>query len=198
LRERKCGGRVAAYDGSMVAAIVAVAADGDRPVTERLIIEVAPVERLAEAVAVLGLQAPLVLGLPPGGLLMALRVARALNAPLDMLLPRPVDRPAPPDPGIVWPLLAGRTAVIVDDGHADPREWHAALASLRPLRPDCLAIVVPALTEAIEQALATEYEHLFGRPAHPAGQAGGSVKALPAPAARSAGQGRHPDHRAAA
>jgi predicted phosphoribosyltransferase len=183
--------------GSMVAAIVAVAADGDRPVTERLIIEVTPVERLAEAVALLGLHAPLVLGLPPGGLPMALRVARALNAPLDMLLPRPVDMPLPAGPGIVWPQLAGRSAVIVDDGHADPLEWHAALASLRPLRPDCLAIVVPALTESIEQALATEYEHLFGRHAHPAGQAGG-IKALPAPAARSAGQGRHPDHRAAA
>jgi predicted phosphoribosyltransferase len=86
----------------------------------------------------------------------------------------------------------------VDDGNADPLEWHAALASLRPLRPDCLAIVVPALNEAIERALATEYEHLFGRDAHAASEAGGRIKALPAPAARSAGQGRHPDHRAAA
>ena len=177
---------------SMAAAIVAVGADGDKPVTERLIIEVAPVERLAEAVARLGLHAPLVLGLPPGGLLMALRVARALQAPLDMLLPRPADMPAPAGPGVAWPVLAGRSAVIVDDGHADPLEWHAALASLRPLRPDCLAIVVPELSEAIERALATEYEHLFGRHAPPAG------KTLPVPVARTPGHGRSVEQRAVA
>ena len=85
--------------------------------TRRLIIEVAPVERLAEAVALLGLHEPVVLGLPPGGLLTASRVARALQAPLDMLLPRHADAPARPDHGIVWPALAGRSAVIVDDGH---------------------------------------------------------------------------------
>jgi hypothetical protein len=196
LRKRKWRKRDAAYDGFNSGRDPA--ADGDKPVTERLIIEVAPVERLAEAVALLGLRSPLVLGLPPNGLLMALRVARALQAPLDMLLPRPVDMPAPVEPGIVWPVLAGRSAVIVDDGNADPLEWHAALASLRPLRPDCLAIVVPALNEAIERALATEYEHLFGRDPHPAGEAGGRIKALPAPAARGAGHGRHLEHLAVA
>lgn len=135
------------------------------PVTGRLLIEVAPVDRLAEAVARLGLHRPVVLGLPPGGLLTASRVARALQVPLDMLLPRHADAPIRIEPGIVWPALSGRSAVIVDDGHADPLDWHAALASLRPLQPDCLAIVVPALSEAIERALASEYEHLFGRPA---------------------------------
>lgn len=131
--------------------------------TGRLIIEVVPVDRQAEAVAHMGLPAPLVLGLPPGGLLTALRVARALQAPLDMLLPCHVDSPARARRGIAWPALAGRSAVIVDDGSADPLDWHAALALLRPLRPDCLAIVVPEFSPAIERALCNEYEHLFGR-----------------------------------
>lgn len=134
-------------------------------VNHRLIVEVAPVEGLVDAVARLGLHRPIVMGLPPGGLFTAWRVARALELPLDMLLPRRDDEPLRNDEAVVWPALAGRSAVIVDDGGADPLDWHAALASLRPLRPDCLAIVVPALSEAIERALANEYEHLFGRPA---------------------------------
>ncbi len=133
--------------------------------TERLIIEVSPVEQLAEAVARLRLHAPIVLGLPPGGLLTAWRVARALHAPMDMLLWRHAEAPDPRERGMAWPALAGRSAVIVDDGHADPLDWHAALASLRLLQPDCLAIVVPELSEAIKRALANEYEHLFGREA---------------------------------
>ena len=161
---------------------------GDKSMTQRLIIEVAPVERLVDAVAGLGLHEPIVLGLPPGGLFTALRVARALHLPLDMLLPRHDDAPIRVERGIVWPALAGRSAVIVDDGHADPLEWHAALASLRPLRPDCLAIVVPELSEAIQQALANEYEHLFGRSAAAAAEA---VAALPGPApARRAREAR--------
>jgi predicted phosphoribosyltransferase len=134
-------------------------------VNQRLIVEVAPVDGLVDAVARLGLHQPIVMGLPPGGLFTALRVARALQLPLDMLLPRRDDAPPRADQGAAWPALAGRSAVIVDDGGADPLEWHAALASLRPLRPDCLAIVVPEMSEAIERALANEYEHLFGRPA---------------------------------
>lgn len=132
---------------------------------QRLIVEVAPVDGLVDAVARLGLHQPIVMGLPPGGLFTALRVARALQLPLDMLLPRRDDAPPRADQGAAWPALAGRSAVIVDDGGADPLDWHAALASLRPLRPDCLAIVVPEMSEAIERALANEYEHLFGRPA---------------------------------
>ena len=133
--------------------------------TGRLIIQVAPVEQLAEAVARLRLHQPLILGLPPGGLLTASRVAQALQAPLDMLLPRHAGQSMHVAPAIAWPALAGRSAVIVDDGHADPLDWHAALVSLRLLQPDCVAIVVPAVNEAIERALANEYEHLFGRAA---------------------------------
>ena len=156
--------------------------------TQRLIIEVAPVERLVEAVAGLRLHDPIVLGLPPGGLFTALRVARALQLPLDMLLPRHDDEPIRIDRGIAWPALAGRSAVIVDDGHAEPLDWHAALASLRPLRPDCLAIVVPELSEAIQQALANEYEHLFGRSRSPGADAAAAARA-PAPT-RGEPQGR--------
>ena len=83
--------------------------------TQRLIIEVAPVERLVEAVAGLRLHDPIVLGLPPGGLFTALRVARALQLPLDMLLPRHDDEPIRIDRGLAWPALAGRSAVPSGD-----------------------------------------------------------------------------------
>lgn len=95
-----------------------------------------------------------------------------------MLLPRHDDMPIRIDRGMAWPALAGRSAVIVDDGHAEPLDWHAALASLRALRPDCLAIVVPELSGAIQRALANEYEHLFGRPAAPADPARAAPPAL--------------------
>jgi len=50
-------------------------------------------ERLAEALAPLGLPAPVVLALPRGGVPIALPVAEKLNAPLDLLLVRKIGMP---------------------------------------------------------------------------------------------------------
>jgi putative phosphoribosyl transferase len=50
-------------------------------------------EQLASAVLALGLRAPVVLGLPRGGVPVAAEVARALDAPLDVLLVRKLGSP---------------------------------------------------------------------------------------------------------
>jgi putative phosphoribosyl transferase len=50
-------------------------------------------EQLANAVLALGLGAPVVLGLPRGGVPVAAEVARALRAPLDVLLVRKLGTP---------------------------------------------------------------------------------------------------------
>ncbi len=54
-------------------------------------------ERLAEAVAALGLAEPVVLALPRGGVPVALPVARRLGAPLDILLVRKIGLPGNPE-----------------------------------------------------------------------------------------------------
>src|SRR5687767_8621353 len=49
--------------------------------------------QLAKAIAVLNLDSPLVLALPRGGVPVAFEVARALQAPLDLLLVRKIGAP---------------------------------------------------------------------------------------------------------
>jgi putative phosphoribosyl transferase len=53
--------------------------------------------RLAEAVTALDLQRPVVLGLPRGGLPVAEPIARALGAPLDVLVVRKLGLPRQPE-----------------------------------------------------------------------------------------------------
>lgn len=53
--------------------------------------------RLADALAGLDLPDPVVLALPRGGVPVALPVARALNAPLDLLLVRKIGTPGNPE-----------------------------------------------------------------------------------------------------
>ena len=52
---------------------------------------------LAEALAPLGLEAPLVLGLPRGGVVVADEVARRLGGELDVVLVRKVGAPGNPE-----------------------------------------------------------------------------------------------------
>jgi putative phosphoribosyl transferase len=55
---------------------------------------------LAEQVAALDLDAPLVLALPRGGVAVAVEVARALKAPLDVFVARKIGAPGRPELGV--------------------------------------------------------------------------------------------------
>lgn len=148
---------------------------------------------LAEALKALQLSNPVVIALPRGGVPVAAEVARALHAPLDLLLVRKIGAPTQPElavaaivdgvpPDIVCdqttmamtgaseayvqqaaaeeqrenvrrreaylhgraPLpLAGKTAVLIDDGIATGTTVRAALVALRRRRPQRLVLAVP-------------------------------------------------------
>jgi predicted phosphoribosyltransferase len=69
--------------------------------------------RLAPLVAELGLAAPVVLALPRGGVPVAAEVARALRAPLDVLVARKIGAPHQPELGIG--AVAEGGGIVVDD-----------------------------------------------------------------------------------
>lgn len=157
-------------------------------------------ERLAAAVAALGLGDPVVLALPRGGVPVAVPVARALGAALDLLMVRKIGVPGNPelaagavvdgpahqavfnedvlrglgldradfDMAVAGELkviearrarymggrapvdVAGRDAVVVDDGIATGATVRAALAGLRRKAPRSVTLAVPvAAPEAL-------------------------------------------------
>jgi len=149
--------------------------------------------RLAEALRRMSLPDPVVLALPRGGVPVAAEVARALAAPLDLILVRKIGAPGwpelaiaavadGPEPAVefdprtlavsgcsasyVWqqvpehlkeierrralymrgrpPLaLAGKTALLVDDGIATGTTMRAAIRSVRYRLPARIVIAVP-------------------------------------------------------
>ena len=56
--------------------------------------------RLAEELTRFASERPVVLGIPRGGVVVAAEVARALDAPLDVVIPRKVGAPANPELGL--------------------------------------------------------------------------------------------------
>lgn len=147
--------------------------------------------QLGQAVAALSLPDPVVLGLPRGGVPVAAQVARALHAPLDVLIVRKVGSPhhqefavgAVGEGGVViahrrdlvaagitpqqfqtlaaaeaeqvrlranlfrphraMTSIAGRDAVIVDDGLATGATAEAAIAVARAHQPRSLTLAIP-------------------------------------------------------
>ena len=158
-------------------------------------------ERLAERLEAMGLADPVVLALPRGGVPVALPVAAALKAPLDLLLVRKIGAPGQPElaagavvegaepvwnpeilgvfgigPGDLAPELAvkraeiagrrnlwlqgrapvpvaGRTAVLVDDGIATGATVRAALAGLRDRGAGRIVLAVPVAPVEVAGAL---------------------------------------------
>jgi putative phosphoribosyl transferase len=149
--------------------------------------------RLGAQLALLDLPRPVVLALPRGGVPVGLEVARALNAPLDLLLVRKIGVPIQPELAVAAVMdgespvvvveeqvraetgvsrgyieqraqqelkeierrralyladrapiaVAGRTAIVVDDGIATGTTVRAALRGLRQRAPARLVLAVP-------------------------------------------------------
>jgi predicted phosphoribosyltransferase len=147
--------------------------------------------KLADALVALRPDQPVVIGLPRGGVIVAFEVARALQAPLDVLVARKIGAPGQPeyaigaiapdgvtllDDDVIAQLsvgrdyldraiaeetaelrrrealyregappvdVAGRTAIVVDDGLATGFTASAALASLRRRQPERLIFAAP-------------------------------------------------------
>lgn len=151
---------------------------------------------------------PVILGLPRGGLPVALEVAETLGAPLEALVARKIGAPGEPELAIgalagdappLWdpdalrwlgatpeqlapladqerrelrrreslyredrpvPELAGRTAVVVDDGLATGLTARAAARSVRDHHPARLVVAVPVGSQEAVQALAEEADEV--------------------------------------
>jgi predicted phosphoribosyltransferase len=177
-------------------------------------------ERLAEALARYRGQDPVVLALPRGGVPVAREVARALNAPLDLILVRKIGVPAQPElamgavvdgahpmtvrnadviamAGITekefaqardrqlaeiarrraaylgdrpHPKVAGRIAIVVDDGIATGATVRVALAAVREQSPSRLVLAVPVaptstlaeLRDEVDEVVCLEVHEDFG------------------------------------
>jgi predicted phosphoribosyltransferase/dienelactone hydrolase len=75
--------------------------------------------RLAQALAGLPLQDPVVLALPRGGVPVALEVARRLGAPLDLLLVRKIGAPAQPELAVAAVADGDPPVLVFDDETAE-------------------------------------------------------------------------------
>ncbi|MGH7117482.1 MAG: phosphoribosyltransferase [Acetobacteraceae bacterium] len=153
---------------------------------------------------------PLVLALPRGGVPVGYEIARALAAPLDVMLVRKLAAPGQPelaigaialgaDPEIVTDpdliaalgisdaelaaierrafdelyrkralflagrppvLVAGRTAILVDDGIATGATMRAALRATRAAKPERITLAVPVAPPDTLKALASEADEI--------------------------------------
>jgi putative phosphoribosyl transferase len=163
---------------------------------------------LGRRLQAMGLSDPVVLALPRGGVPVAVEVARALGAPLDLLLVRKIGAADQPElavgavseggelfadqrmmeltgstdeyvarqaadqwaeverrrrlylDGRVPVPLAGRTAVVVDDGIATGATVRAALKALRRRAPASLVLAVPVASREAVAALSPQVDDL--------------------------------------
>lgn len=88
--------------------------------------------RLAEALAAHAQPSTVVLALPRGGVILGAEVARALGAPLDLVLPRKVGHPSFPEYGIAAVAEAGEVVANADEvARVDPAWFARAVAEER-------------------------------------------------------------------
>lgn len=166
--------------------------------------------QLAERLLALKLQNPVVLALPRGGVPVGFEIARALHAPLDLVLVRKIGAPFQkelavaaiadgPEPELVVnddivasldipdayfeaekqaavqelnrrratyladrPAagIAGRTAIVVDDGVATGATMAAALRSTRRRRPAAIVLAVPVASSDVLHRLRQEVDRI--------------------------------------
>ena len=157
--------------------------------------------QLAERLAPLRAEHPIVLALPRGGVPVGYEIARALGAPLDVIVARKLGAPHQPEFGIGaiapggvrlldWPVVealgippaeldriaaaetaemerrlrefrddrppldvAGRVAIVVDDGLATGVTARAAVAAVRAQRPARVVLAAPVCSPEAARAL---------------------------------------------
>lgn len=165
--------------------------------------------QLARALAQRNFPDPVVLALPRGGVPVAVEVARALHAPLDLLIVRKIGAPGNPElavgaiaegapvpvvdehlqrvtgasdeyiertartelreiarrrslylPGRAPVPVAGRTALVVDDGLATGSTARAAVRALRARQPARIVLAVPVAPPDTVASLQAEVDEL--------------------------------------
>jgi putative phosphoribosyl transferase len=105
---------------------------------------------LADALETRQIEDPVVLGLSRGSVPVAIVVAEALDAPLDVLA---ADRVGP------FPI-EGRTAVVVDDGLASGEVLCAAVRAVRARRPRRVVLALAAGSEETTASLGAEVDEV--------------------------------------
>lgn len=105
---------------------------------------------LAEALEKRQIEDPVVLGLRRGSVPVAIVVAEALDAPLDVFA---ADRVGPVP-------IEGRTAVLVDDGLASGEILCAAVRAVRARRPRRVVLALPAGSEETAASLGAEVDEV--------------------------------------
>jgi len=105
-----------------------------------------------------------VLGIPRGGVPVAVEVARALRAPLDVFsspaqqeLMRCETVYRADEPPV---SVAGKTAILVDDGIATGASLLACIRALRQLRPAKIVVAVPVAPAPVCKRLADEVDEM--------------------------------------
>jgi predicted phosphoribosyltransferase len=89
----------------------------------------------------------IVVGLPPGGVPVAARVAETLVAPLA------IWRGAANCDGECLPLVVGETVILVDDGAMTGRSMRTAILALRKLGPRAIIAALPAASRDVAHSL---------------------------------------------
>src|SRR6266487_3147012 len=111
----------------------------------------------------------LVWALPRGGVPVAFEVARALDAPLDVLIVRKLGVPGQQELERREHLyrrdrpafdVHGRTIILVDDGIATGATMHAAVAVLRKQQPARIVIAVPTSSPSTAEEFAAEVDEV--------------------------------------
>lgn len=168
-------------------------------------------DQLAKRLAAMKPEKPLVLALPRGGVPIAIEIARALGAPLDLLLVRKIGLPWQPELAVGAVLdgarpqtvineqvaqlahmdeadivkiaraqleeierrrhmwlghrdhvpVAGRTAIVVDDGVATGATVRVALDAVRAQNPKRVILAVPVIADFVAEALREACDELI-------------------------------------
>ena len=164
-------------------------------------------KKLAKALAKYQYKDVVVFGLPRGGVVLAIEVARFLAAPLDLIIPRKIGHPQNPEYAVCavaehgddvicnederkalgeeWikqaaaqeraeakrrraiylagkkPLsLAGKTAIIIDDGIATGLTMRAAIQDAKARKPAKIVVAIPVIPRDTAKVIAAEVDEL--------------------------------------